>query len=101
MLPDAAALAKTLELSMDKTTIAPWTRESRCSRARRANGATPDNASVDVISGPLSGVQVDEVFVNFKCPLHRVNNHTCCQCFAFGNHGFVISKKEAGSGRRV
>jgi hypothetical protein len=79
--------------SMDKTTIAPRTQKSCCSRARRANGATPNNAAACVSSGPLSRAQVDELFANFKCPLHRGdNNHNCCNCFAFGDHGFVISK---------
>jgi hypothetical protein len=85
-LHDATALAKTIELSMDKATIAPRTRESRRGRARCANGATPDNASVEVSSGPLSRAQVDELFVNSKCPLHWVNNHTCCECYAFSDH---------------
>jgi hypothetical protein len=72
----------------------------RSGRARRASG-TPDNESVDVSSGPLSRAQVDALFSNFSCPLHRVNNHTCMECYAFSDHGFLITKKPAGAGRRV
>ena len=49
----------------------------------------------------LSRAQDDELFSNFKAPLHRVNNPNCCDCFAFRDNGYVISKKAAGAGRRV
>jgi hypothetical protein len=101
-LRDTTALAKTLELTMDKKVKRHRDVEpTRRGRARRAGGATPDNESVDVTSGPLSRSQVDALFANFKCPLHRVNNHTCLDCFSFGDQGFVITKKPTGAGRRV
>ena len=101
-LRDTTALAKTLELTMEKKKRQTRVDANpRRGRARRANGITPDNACVDVTSGPLSRAQVDALFANFKCPLHRVNNHTCMQCYAYGDQGYVITKKPAGAGRRV
>jgi hypothetical protein len=99
-LRDTTAYAKQLESTMEKQPNR--TREPRRGRARQVrSGGTPDNDSVDVSSGPLSRAQVDALFANFKCPLHRVNNHTCLDCFAFGDQGYVITKKAAGAGRRV
>jgi hypothetical protein len=102
-LQNTTTLAKTLELTMPaRKANTPRSSGSnrRSGRARRASG-TPDNESVDVSSGPLSRAQVDALFSNFSCPLHRVNNHTCMECYAFSDHGFLITKKPAGAGRRV
>jgi hypothetical protein len=99
-LHNATALAKTLQLSMDKMAIAPWTQESCQGRAKRANGAIPNNAAADVSLGPLSRAQVDELFANFKCPLPQL-----LQLLRFRGpwicHLQKGSKKEAGASRRV
>jgi hypothetical protein len=99
-LRDTTALAKTLDMSMPKRRqdAAP---PSRRGRTRCAAGNTPDNEAVDVVSGPLSRSQVDSLFANFKCPLHRVDNHRCLDCFPLKDAGFIVTKLPAGTGRRV
>ena len=92
-LRDTTALAKTLELTMDRTST-PRLRDNRRGCTRRINGATPNNAAVNLNTKPLSRAQVDGLFSNFKCPLHRVNNHDCCDCFAFGDNGYVIFRRQ-------
>lgn len=101
-LRDTTALAKTLELTMDKKVKRHReTDHNRHERARHAGGATPNNEPVDVTSGPLSRAKVNALFSNFKCPLHRVNNHSCLNCFSFSDQGFVITKKLIGTGRHA
>ena len=100
-LQNTTALDRTLEQPFEKKVHLTRNREARRPRAHRAGGATPDNESVDVTSGPLSRGQVDALFNNFKCPLHRVNNRTCAECFAYSDHGFSVTKQAAGVSRRV
>ena len=109
-MQDTVALAKTLEQTFDKKTHNPRPGDqTRRGRARSAGSPTPDNEASEVISGPFSRArpfsraQVDSslLFTNFKCPLHRVNNHTCTEYFSFSDHDFIITKKAEGVRRRV
>jgi hypothetical protein len=110
-LRDTTALAKTLELTMDK-----WDPDYECDDdcVDVSSSETPsdDDVSsyetprddeqvcrhdddVDVFSGPLSDEQVHELFANFDCPLCRTNDHTCIDCHVLDDQGFIIANQDA------
>ena len=89
-LRDTTALAKTLELTMAPAT--PYQEEADAYYDMAP--ATPYQEA-DVSAGPpLSDEQVQELFVNFACPLCRVDDHTCPDCPVYKDQGYIITDAE-------